>query len=98
MANVVGGSMYQPSITIEVELDRRRQYFTEELVKMGIEELSFESFSDTHKVISVEGRDCTSTEPTLTLEGWYLAVTKAAKAAAEELYPELPEEEDANAQ
>lgn len=75
----------------EVVNDMRRQYFAEELVKLGIEELSFENFSDTHR--NVEGRNCILIEPTLTLEGWFLAVTKAAKAAAEEMYPELPEED-----
>lgn len=78
---------------LEAELDRRRMYFTEELVKLGVEELNFESFSDTQKEVLVEGMDYATTEPTMTMEGWFLAVTKAAKAAAEELYPELPEEE-----
>jgi len=77
----------------EVFNDMRRQNFAEELVKLGIEELSYESFSDTHKEVKHEGKEYFDTEPTLTLEGWFLAMTKAAKAAAEEMYPELPEEE-----
>lgn len=93
LMNAAGCGYPVESPSPEVVNDMRRQNLAEELVKLGIEELGYESFSDTHKEVPVEGKDYTSTEPTLTLEGWFLAVAKAAKAAAEEMYPELPEEE-----
>ncbi len=93
LTNMSAGGYPMGPASPEAVNDMRRQSLAEELVKLGIEELSYESFSDTHKEVPVEGKDYTSTEPTLTLEEWFLAVTKAAKAAAEEMYPELPEEE-----
>lgn len=70
--------------------DRQRNALAERLLKIGLEECSISSFTDTHKAVKVgEGEKAyDDTAASLTLEEWYLKHAHAALAAAEVIYPE----------
>lgn len=85
------GGLFLPqgSCAPQDEQDGRRDRLAERLLEIGLESARMDGFTDTaEKPVGSKGYD---TEPVITLEQWYLKHATAALAAAEVLYPELPE-------
>lgn len=85
------GGIYLPqgAYSPQDEQDAKRDRLAERLIEIGLDSARMDGFTDTaEKPVGTKGYD---TEPVITLEEWYLKHAHAALAAAEVIYPELPE-------
>lgn len=72
--------------------DRFRTNLAERLLEIAIEECRIGDFTDCHEVGIKPGTvNCDQIVPALTVEQWLVKLAEGALAAAEVVYPELPE-------
>lgn len=80
------------------EQDAKRDRLAERLLEIGLEETCIESFTDTHRREQITGKEYDTERASLTLREWYVKHAEAALAAAEVIYPELPESQAVGSQ